>query len=319
MKFINLRLLTLFAFALVLFTACKKVEVAKPIGDRGQTVIKLMTSSEDNSGLNYNIVNIDLKNSSQNIAVLEIRRDVPNEVELNKTLTVTLKEDSAYLKTYAIANAVTYVALPANIYTVDPASATKTGDTYSVTFQPGEFSKKIRIILPNASTLDVTNQYAFAFTILAASAGDGQRVSFSNRSAVVEIGPKNQFDGIYKITGQALRAGDPVLSGPFGPYERVLATSGANSVQWQGSIPWANGGNSSLPAGYEPNITIDPVTFKITSLTSPGGIYITNPPVLTWVKQEYDPATKTMTFEFSYGAGPSSRLFSFKAEYVRPR
>jgi hypothetical protein len=278
-----------------------------------------MTSAND-AGTNYNLVTIDLSSTPQTVGVVDVRRDVPNESELNKTLSVTIKEDPSVISAFNNANGSALVALPASAYTVDPGNP-RTGADYSLTFQPGEFAKWLKIVLPNSAALDLTKRYGIGLTMVVAVTGADGRVSFENRSTVVEIGLKNKWDGVYEITGASLRGGDPALTGPFGPYERELGTSGPNSVQWLGSVLWAYGA-SQLPGGYEPNITIDPGTNAITSISSPTGIYATNPIVRTDIvgtSHRYDPATKTLYFEFSYGAGPSSRLFSFQAKYLRPR
>lgn len=319
MKFIKLRIASLIALSGLLFTACKKVELAKPLEDRGQTIVKFMTSPNDN-GTNYNLVTIDLSSTPQTVGVVDVRRDVPNETELNKTMTVTIKDDPSVISAFNNVNGTAIVALPASAYTVDPGNP-RTGTDYTMTFQPGEFAKWLKINMPNSATLDLTKRYGIGLTMVVAVTGADGRVSFENRSTLVEIGLKNKWDGIYEITGEALRAGDAALTGAFGPYERGFATSGPNSVQWQGSVLWAAGA-SQLPGGYEPSITIDPATNKITSITSPNGIYMTSPIVRTDIvgtTQRYDPATKTFYFEFSYGAGPGSRLFSIKAKYLRPR
>jgi hypothetical protein len=149
----------------------------------------------------------------------------------------------------------------------------------------------------------------------------GYTIADNLKNLFIIFSVKNRLDGTYQITGASLRAGDPALSGNFGPYERDLATSGANSVQWQGTVCWA-GCLSILPPGYEPNITVDPVTNLVTSVTSPTGIYMTAPIIRTDIvgaTQRYDPVAKKLFFEFSYGGGPTSRLFSFAITWLRPR
>lgn len=321
MKFINKSLFALLAISAMLVSSCDKVELAKELGDRGQTIVKFMTSPNDN-GSNYNLSTIELASTPQTVALVDIRRDAPNETELNKVLSVTVKEDPAAISAFNNANGSNLVALPSGSYTVDPSNP-RTGSDYTVTFQPGEFSKMLKIVIPNSAALDLTKRYAIGLTMVVGVTGADGRVSFDNRTTVVEIGLKNKWDGVYEVTGAALRAGDPALSGPFGPVEREFSTSGPTSVQWQGTVPWANGSGSTLPGGYEPEITVDPATNKVISVSSASGIYMTDPVVNTAVLegnvQRYDPATKTFYFEFTYGAGPTSRLFSFKAKYLRPR
>ncbi len=200
--------------------------------------------------------------------------------------------------------------LPTDLYSV-PLTATITA---------GQKFVKLPLTVFNTTSLDPNLPYGIGFTI--SSATNGYQVAQNMRKILVIFSVKNRLDGVYEITGSALRAGDPVLSGDFGPYERSIETSGPNSGQWKGSVLWANGASSALPAGYEPNITVDPATDVVTSITSTAGIFMTAPVVRTDIVgavQRYDVATKTLYFEFTYGAGPASRLFSIKAKYVRPR
>lgn len=183
----------------------------------------------------------------------------------------------------------------------------------------GRFAE-IPLNITNTTSLSLTRSYAVGITITAVDGG--YKIADNMKNLLVIMALKNRMDGIYEITGEALRAGDPVLTGAFGPYQRALATSGANSVQWEGSVRWANTGSSSLPAGFEPNIAVDPATNLVTAVSSVSGIYMTAPIIRTDIigtTQRYDPATKTLYFEFSYGGGPASRLFSIKAKYVKPR
>jgi len=184
-----------------------------------------------------------------------------------------------------------------------------------------KFSDALKVTIPNAALLDPTQSYGVGFQI--SSVDQGYKIASNMKVCVVAFNIKNQYDGVYSVTGAALRAGDPALTGPFGPVEREMATSGVSSIQWGGQVPWANGSGSALPGGYEPNVTINPANNLVTSVTSPNGaIYMTSPVYNTTVvgtTQRYDPATKTIYFEFSYGGGPTSRLFSFKAVYLRPR
>lgn len=190
----------------------------------------------------------------------------------------------------------------------------------SLNIPSGGRNAQIPLTITNTTTLNLNRSYAVGITIV--SADGGYKVADNLRNLLVIISLKNRLDGVYEITGEALRAGDPLLSGVFGPYQRSLSTSSANSVQWEGTVRWANTGNSSLPAGFEPNITVDPSANTITSVSSSSGIYMTAPIIRTDIigtTQRYDPATKTLYFEFSYAGGPTSRLFSIKAKYLRPR
>jgi hypothetical protein len=314
MKFINLRLLTFFGLTALLFSSCDKIELAKPLGDRGQTVVKFITAPNDN-GTNYNLVTINLSTTPQSLGVVDIRRDVPNETELNKTLTVTVKEDPAVISAFNIANSSDLVALPSGNYTVDPANP-RTGSDYTITFQPGEFSKLLKITIPNAAALDLSKRYAIGLTIVVAITGADGRVSLENRSTVVEIGLKNKWDGIYKLSGSTLRAGDAVKTGSFSPVEMQLITTSPNSVIYGDLQVWADG------TGVGINLPI----LTISEATSPNPVTVSasggNPSGVTNVTAAanyYDPATKTFHLDFTWGAGVGSRRATVTLEYLRPR
>jgi hypothetical protein len=199
--------------------------------------------------------------------------------------------------------------LPSTIYNI----------ATSITIPAGQLGAEVPINVTNTTSLNPTRSYAISVNIV--SSDNGYQVASNLKSLFILFSIKNRLDGIYEITGAALRAGDPALSGPVGTYERALATAGANSVQWIGSVYWGYQA-SQLPGGYEPLITVDPVTNLITNITSVSGIVMTAPVVRTdliGTTQRYDPATKTLYFEFTYGGGPASRLFTMVAKYLRPR
>ena len=229
-------------------------------------------------------------------------------------VTVTLVNNTAAaVAAYNTANNLTgtnaVLALPAALYNVP----------LTLTIPAGAVNVMVPITVSSTTTLDPLRTYALGFNL--SSVTGGYVIAENMKNLFILFSIKNRLDGHYEITGAALRAGDPALTGSVGVYERDLATAGANSVQWQGSVYWG-GQASQLPGGYEPLITVDPVTNLITSVSSTTGIYMTAPIVRTDLigsPQRYDPATKTLYFEFTYGGGPSSRLFTIKARYLRPR
>jgi hypothetical protein len=310
MKFINLRFLSVFGLAALLLGSCEKVELAKPLGDRGQTIVKFMTSPNDN-GTNYNLVTINLATTPQTLGVVDIRRDAPNESELNKALTVTVKEDPNLITAFNIANTSNIVALPASSYTVDPSNP-RTGSDYTVTFQPGEFAKPLKINIPNSAALDLTKRYGIGLSMLVAVAGADGKVSFENRSTVVEIGLKNKWDGIYKLSGSTLRDGDAAKTGSFAPIEMQLITISPTAVEYGDLQIWADGTGVGIGT---PVLTISEATTpNPVTVTSSGGA--TNIPGPSNI---YNPATKTFSLDFTWGAGITSRRATVTLEYLRPR
>jgi len=305
-----LRSFLFISFVSVVVLSCEKEsEPFPPVTSQEKPSISLP------DGNNLVIAALDISTTVVTAEILEIRRDATSPADLNRVQTVKIAKSNSVLSDLSGA-AVT--ELPRDLYQSHPDNPFD-GQFWTITFQPGEFVKHLKI---NLKTIDLTSLGRVGLGFQLASADNGAVLSEQNQVAV-ELGSKNKYDGIYEITGAALREADPLLTGPFGPYERTLVTSGANSVQWVGQVLWANGANSALPPGYEPEITVDPVTNLITSLRSPNGaISMTNPVVRTDIlngtQQRYDPASKTLYFEFTYTT-PTNRLFSFKAKYLRPR
>ncbi len=194
--------------------------------------------------------------------------------------------------------------LPTNAYSIS---------SLKVAILKGTRSVKLQINIPDATLLDASQTYALAFTITSVDES-GYTIASNLKNVLVAVAIKNPYDGIYSVTGESLRAGDPDLTGPFGPFEKTFVTAGATAVQWQGAVYWAHQA-SQLPGGYEPKVTIDPVTNKITDISSPNGAISAT----TTYDQHYDPATRTLYFQFTYGGGPTSRLFTEVATYLRPR
>jgi Domain of unknown function (DUF1735) len=270
-------------------------------------------------------VGFPLSNKAQSIGV-----DItPSNQTLTGLINVNLQSDKAAPASVKITLADNTAALVAAYNTengltgssaVLPLASGLYNFANSLEISAGGRFAEIPLNVTNTTSLSLTRSYAVGITI--SSVDGGYTIASNMKNLLVIMSLKNRLDGVYEITGEALRAGDPLLTGAFGPYQRTLATSGANSVQWEGTVRWANTGNSSLPAGFEPNITVDPATNLVTSVSSTSGIYMTAPIIRTDIigtVQRYDPATKTLYFEFSYGGGPTSRLFSIKAKYIKPR
>ena len=310
MRFINLRLLTLLILPALLIGACKKVELTKPLGERGQTIVKFITA-DNGMGTNYNLETINLATTPQTLGVIDIRRDVPNETELNKTMTVKIKDDPSAIIRFNQVNGTNLVALPAGSYTID-ASNPLSGGEYTVTFQPGEFAKRLKIVIPNAASLDLSQRYALGFTIVAAVTGADGRVSLENRTTIVEIGLKNKWDGIYKLSGSTLRAGDPAKTGTFAPIEMALITTAPNQVMYGDLQIWADGTGVGIG---NPVLTINEASTPnpVTVSSSGGAVNISA------ASNTYNPATKTFSLDFTWGAGISSRRATVTLEYLRPR
>ncbi len=299
MRLKNISLKTLLLLSSVLFVfSCKKPGV-EPLGDAGTTIVKLPSDE------GYNLIAIELKPTSQTFNVLEIRRDVANESQLNSTIKVVVSEDASIITDYNTEHSTSYIALPSSAFTVDPSNP-RTGSDYTVTFNPGEFYKTVKITVPNATVLDPNNQYAVGFKIQSI---DGQgKISEAMKVALVEVALKNQFDGHYSVSGTLQDLAAPTITGSF-PFKANLETVSANEVilyhtgtPFTGYYhPISSGGAGSAYGSFAPVFVIDPATNKVTEVYNAYGQPASNgrsgaldpAGINTW-----DPVTKTLKVSY---------------------
>jgi len=252
---------------LIIFNACKKVKVAEPMGDAGNTLVKIIGGGTPAS---ISKKPVDFVPTPNQILAVELRRDLPNNSELNKTMIVTVKDDTAAV-TAANPN---YIQMPTAWYTIQYGSdGVKTGGqggTFTFTFKPGEFSKEIYITIPNATLLNPSSLYALGFTIMTADAGG---IISSSKSVVVEIGAKNDWDGVYEMNGTFLDVTNPAFV-YLGAQQYSLITVGATTCvvrndDLNGGIPgyiFSNAGSGTYYGAYGLMISFNPATNAIASL-----------------------------------------------------
>ncbi len=222
-------------------------------------------------------------------------KDVPN-----KDFTLKLTVNPTLVADYNTANGTNYVDLPSSAYT---------GSLGSILIPSGKRATDVSIKL-NKAALDLSNAYAIGLTL---SDAGGATISSSAKNIIVGILVKNQWDGIYLVKGQTLRAGDPVKTGAFAPFERGLATSGSNSVVMDNLQLWADGtgvgiGNVGWVINADNTITISSPGGAVNSSTQGSGVI-----------SRYIPATKTFIADFTWGAGLASRRGQDTLVYQRPR
>lgn len=256
--------ISLVAMVASVFTACDKVDTPDPLGGQGQTLVKLINGG--NPGKSD--VAIDFVPEPTTLTVADIRRDIPNESELNKTMNVTVLDDTAALRAYDTS----LIYLPAAWYTINSATP-KTGGVggvFNLVLAPGEFAKQIEITIPDATILDVSSKYGLAFTITSADAGG--KIS-SARTIVVIIGAKNDWDGVYEISGTFVDVASPAFTSDY-PFSYALVTAGASTcdvinLDLNGGIPgyfFLNNGTGTYYGGYGLVISFDPVTNVVSEL-----------------------------------------------------
>ncbi|MGZ8505337.1 MAG: DUF1735 domain-containing protein [Flavitalea sp.] len=255
-----------FAVALVSsigFLSCEKNDEGSMNG-AGRTIVKIDEATEEK----YAIA-LDFINGFQDVNLITVRRNVPNNAELNKPLDVVIMQDAAALTAYNAAHNTNYIPLPVDAYTID-AGNPKTGDDWTLKFAEGEFAKPIRIQL-DATKLDLSKQYAFAFKIKDAA---GNAISNAFNNVIVEVGVKNKYDGIYEVTGTMVDVVSAALTGYY-PLNWDLRTAGASKVKVYDRLTGtqthliSSGGALSQYGTFGLDVTFDPASDAIASIKSP--------------------------------------------------
>ena len=290
----------------VLVISCEKDEEPfPPVKSEEKTIIQL-PEAEDGP---LKTLALDLPPGVATIDLVEIRRDAANAAELNKTLAVKIKNQNALISEPSSGE---INELPRNIYTSHPDNPFD-GQYWTVTFKPGEFVKFLKINLDPSALVSLSMRVGLGLLIAEAP---GALISASKNQIGVEISSKNQWDGIYRLDAYTEHPTNPVLTGVVGPYEMPLITIGSDKVIWQFTHPWANGSNSTTPAGYNPVFTIDPTTNSV-AVTDISGIGFENDP--SYPNPRYDPAAKKFYVKWRYNAAGGFRLFTDTLTYLRPR
>lgn len=263
----KLTFMKIFSFAVagsLLFAACDKNEGS--LKGAGQTIVKLPQGADEKVALA-----LDFKPGLTDVVLLDVRRDAPNAGELNKTIVVKIKNNPTIVADYNSAHGTSYIPLPAAAYQVDPSNPFN-GTEWTVTFGPGEHAKPILIKL-DPTKLDLSQQYALGFTITDAS---GAKISNGLENAMVEVGVKNRYDGIYRVTGTMVDVAAPTITGYF-PQDVDLLTLGAASVVMiprDLGIPGhliLSAGSLSYYGSFGPVFTFDLATDKVISVTNSYG------------------------------------------------
>ena len=301
-----LKVLPFFVSVCILGSACNKAAVTAPIGDAGKTLVKVI-SGGTLATPGYKLLNVELKNTPQTLSLVDIRRDIPSNAELNRTMNVVVKDDAAAVTAYNSA----LIPLPAGSYTIDPATPLS-GSDYKFAFTAGEFAKEIKVTLLNALSLSLSSRYALGFTLTSVDANGV--VLGDQKTIVVEIGVKNKWHGDYVSNGYLYH---PAAPRSIDNLDKQVLTSGANTVTvFLGDL----GG-----AGYKATFTIN-ADNSVSIATAPGaaggaytmfssGLPSSNPGYTpnpgsnpTIYSNRYDPATQTFYVRYGYMGGSGWRV-----------
>jgi hypothetical protein len=184
----------------------------------------------------------------------------------------------------------------------------------SVTIPAGQRKATVSItVFPEK--FDFSKNYAIPLKIVSASHGT---LSAHYSTAMLAIGVRNIYDGVYEVVGGSITRNsptgpDPVLGGDYvEDLTQDLVTLASNVLAIEPI--WKDGSPVGGVAGT--SLTIDEATNEVTVKSS------TNPAVKNSLGEEnsYDPASKTFTLNFAWGSGASTRVISnLQLRYVSPR
>ena len=302
---------------------CKKNPIVQPLGDQGGIpIVKFyegFPDTADGKSAAFKLESIELVSTPQSFEAVELRRDVSNNDDLNKRMVVVIENDPGAVVAYDDADDME--PLPVSSYIAE-APTTYSGNQYTVVFEPGEFAKGLKIKVPDASTLDLTKSYGLGFRIVSA---EGGKIATLESSFVVGIGLKNQWDGVYTISGNFVHpntclVGDFFTNSSNGGYREIqLITNGTNSLRRNlggRENLYAYNNCNSAPTYFTavvPRYQINPDNTVTTIGGHPDNTVVFD----QFTDSRYDPVTKT--FYLHYGYNAQSRLVFETMRYLRPR
>ena len=211
----------------ILAVSCVEGLEFKELGDGGETWIKLNPASSDGFFLKV----AEPTDQPQTFDLLDIRKDASSVSAQNTSTTVLLEFDLGILTAYNTANGTDFIPIPEADYSTVPAAS---GGNITVTFAPGDFAQKVSLTIPNAFNLDPANQYAMGYRMQVTSGG--VLSTSSPAELVVQVLPKNLYDGVYEVTAISpmIDVTSDNLVGEY-PFDFHLITTGAHSVDTYGA------------------------------------------------------------------------------------
>src|ERR1700730_9545139 len=184
------------------FTSCVKNDVEE-VGNRGATIVKLLESPE-------NKIFFEPFTNIRDVSLFSLRKDAATSSDLNTPTPVKVKLNPTLIADYNTANGSDFEVLPDSLYTLDP-TIVKTGSSYTMTFNAGDFAKDFGIKL-NEAKWDLAHKYALGFTIEDAG---GKTISAEKKNVVVLISIKNKWDGVYVAHGTMVDVTNAGLTGIY--------------------------------------------------------------------------------------------------------
>ena len=264
---------------------------------------------------------LDINNTIATYDILRINRNTTNAGELNKTQVVKISKSNSILSDFSGAEV---KELLSDYYQTPPENPFD-GQFWTVTFQPGETTKYLKL---NIKTLDITSLGRVGLGFQIAGAENAQ-ISSSKNQVAVEISAKNKWDGVYRIRYRLFHPTTASITGTGTIDEWEFPSSGPTSVDWDVAtvfIDFPSGGLTYFGDAAGPSLqvrmTVNPDnTVSITNVGSRAAALAFPPLVVPpGVINRYDPVTKIFYVAYTWTpAGSGTREKYDTLTYIRPR
>jgi len=302
--------------SLIVVSCEKGTEPFPPVKSQEKPLISLP------DGNNFITTALDISNTVITAEILEIRRDATDPADLNRVQTVKIAKSNSVLSDLSGA-AVT--ELPRDFYQSHPDNPFD-GQFWTITFQPGEFVKHLKI---NLKPIDLVSLGRVGLGFQLASADNNAVLSAEQYQVAVEIGAKNKWDGVYRVKYKFFHPTNPDLTGKGTIPEWDFLSSGPASIDWDLATVLINFSTNSLTYFGDASgpsllvrMTVNPDnTVSITNVGSRAAALAFPPLVVPpGVINHYDPVTKTFYVAYTWTpAGSGTREKYDTLTYIRPR
>lgn len=290
----------------VVFSSCIKNDV-KELGTAGTARVKLGEAPE-------NVQFFSPFSDVKTVHLITVRRDEVSQAGVDQPLTVKLTNVTDSIDAYNAAEGTSFEPLPDSLFTlIQGKGVTRSGNVYTVTFQPGETAVTIPIAL-NGAKWDLSHTYAMYFKI---TDPGGKGVTSGHAESLAAVAVKNKWDGIYEVTGTMTDYTNAtlqhvnvwLLANGYDPVTYELRTAGPTTcyvydpvVYGDYIVPITSGANLSGYGSFALVVEFDPATDKIVSVTNyygqPAGNTRSAGLDPTGVNA-YDAATKTIQIKYN--------------------
>ena len=280
--------------------SCKKTDVFEGIDTNTDRIIAEFTDARTGTFIAHEFSTLPIE-----IDLTELRLD-PRSVTDHATR-VKIIVNSVAVANYNAANGTTYTAAPTAAFALSPPE---------YVLKPEQRKVMVKATLRPSSFLD--EQYAVGLSIAEMSDGEISKLA---KSVVVVISIKNDYDGIYSISGYSNIPGTPYVGNFTVPCSEELevATSGAASVFIAPTQPVFNAGSFVYISNLLPDLSFDKTTNTVTAVaTRPGGLDLIFPYDASYYSR-YDPVTKTIYVKYGVAPVGSGRYIIDTLTFCRPR